>query len=380
MRMLILCKLISAAHGSESFDGQTFYFGELHGHTGISPDGGSSDDGFPCYDADPLDGIGPPCGSLADVLNAARDTYHLDFVSFTDHTFTDTDPDLFYEFLQRGLDETSSTFVVIPGAERALRWNPTGDVGHKTNLVFQDDVELLATLELLDFGGESYGQTRRFSACDDVWAHPAAMAAEFGPTLEFAHHPATILPMATDWTCHDQTYEPVVEVYGGFGNSLRLDDYDKLADPDPDAMVHEALETYGLRVGFVGGTDKHDTRPGAVCAVDSSGVGAAGRRIYGGGLTTVALPSGSELERSTIYSELVARRSLVTTGPEMPVSVHWLTSDDTSHAIGEELVVHRTADESTTLSVKIPTSADSATDWNSFVVDVRAVGSPERSI
>ena len=367
MLIVVLCGVVSESYGSESFDGQTFYFGDLHAHTGISPDGGSSDSGYPCPDEDPDDGIDSICGSLADVFDAARDTYHLDFVAFTDHTAPDAQVDLFYELLQRGLDETSSTFVVIPGAERSVRYTETGDVGHKTNLVFQDDVDLLQTLDLLDFGGDSYGQTKRFATCADVWTHPAAMAAEFGPTLEFAHHPATLFPMATDWTCHDQTYQPVVEVYSGFGNSLRVDDYDQPTYPSPDKMVHEALETYGLRVGFVGGTDIHDTRPGEVCGIQSW-TDYTGTHVYGGGLTIVALPEGGAFERSTIYEELVARRSLVTTGPEMPVSVHWITSDNTSHVIGEELLVHESANEATTLSVRFPPS------WDAFVLGVRAVG------
>jgi hypothetical protein len=162
----------------------------------------------------------------------------------------------------------------------------------------------------------------------------------------------------------------VVEVFSGFGNSLRVDDYDQALYADPDAMVHEALETYGRRVGFVGGTDIHDTRPGAVCEVQSWTT-ATGTHRYGGALTIVALPDGEEFKRSTIYGELVARRSLVTTGPQMPVSVSWTTPDERTHAIGEELVVHPTAGESTTLSVKFPTG------WAAVVEDVRAVGYDE---
>jgi hypothetical protein len=109
MLIVVLCRLVSEAHGSESFDGQTFYFGDLHAHTGISPDGGSSDEGMPCFDPS-------VCGSLADVFDAARDTYQLDFVSFTEHSVAD--PTLYDNFLQRVYDETSDTFVVIPGAER----------------------------------------------------------------------------------------------------------------------------------------------------------------------------------------------------------------------------------------------------------------------
>ena len=373
MLIVVLCRLVSEAHSSESFDGQTFYFGDLHTHTGISPDGGSKDLGN-CWDDDPLDGVDPPCGNLFDALHDAQEVYHLDFVSFTDHSVAE--PDLFDGFLEEGLEATTSTFVVIPGAERVLRYDGVttmGNVGHKTNLVFGDDVD--ATLSVLHFRGESYGLTKKFATCDDVWEHPARMAEDFGPTLEFAHHPAAANIMITDWSCHNQTYQPVVEVYSGWGNSLRIDTYDKLVDPDPDAVVHEALEM-GLRVGFVGGTDIHDTRPGGVCTTDSS---ENGTHIYGGGLTMIALPDTAEFKRSAIYDELVARRSLVTTGPQMPVSVRWITPNRSpggiTHSIGEELVLHQTAGQSTILSVKIPSGG--SPDWDSYVVAVRAVGHSE---
>jgi hypothetical protein len=353
---------VCEAHGAESFDGQTFYFGDLHAHTGVSPDGGSQEY-LNCDDYS-------ACGYIEDVFADARDVYHLDFVSFTDHSAPDTDPALFDDLLRRALEETSSTFVVIPGAERALRYDDItafGDVGHKTNLVFPDEVD---GLDFYDFKGA----TKRFARCDadvgGVWEHAATMTAEFGPTLEYAHHPAAGNIMTTDWTCHDQTYQPVVEVYSGWGNSLDPEsDYDPLEEPITGTFVHDAL-ALGLRVGFVAGTDIHDTRPGAVCAVNTS-LNEEGiqTHLYGGGLTIVALPDGGEFKRSTIYGELVARRSLVTTGPQMPVSVHWITPDGVSHAIGEELGVHESASEWTTLTVEIPS------DWGGYVVGVRAVGS-----
>jgi hypothetical protein len=379
MLIVILCRLVSEAHSAESFDGQTFYFGDLHAHTGVSPDGGSSDydqwGAHPCYDQFPDDGIDPPCGSLAGVFDAARDTYHLDFVSFTDHSVADAS--LFDTLLQRGLDATTPTFVVIPGAERVLHYDGItafGDVGHKTNLVFQDDLENLASLDVLDFRGTTYDETKKFGSCGDVWKHPEHMADEFGPVLEFAHHPAAGKIMVTDWSCHNQTYEPVVEIYSGWGNSLRVDNnYDRVEEPVEESSVIYGLEWDDLRVGFVGGTDIHDTRPGAVCAIDSSG---NQTHMYGGGLTVVALPDGGEFKRSAIYDELVARRSLVTTGPQMPVSVHWITPNRTpegvTHSIGEELVVHHTAGQATILSVKIPSGGPAY--WSDYVMHVRAIG------
>jgi hypothetical protein len=366
MLMLVLCRLLSEARAAETFEGMTFYFGDLHAHTGVSPDGGSQEY-LNCDDYS-------VCGYIDDVFADARDVYHLDFVAFTDHSAPTTDPELFNELLERGLAETTSTFVVIPGAERALRWvdgvDYIGHVGHKTNLVFQDELEMLG-LDFEDF----QGGTKRFERerCDEdsegVWEHAATMTDAFGPTLEFAHHPAAGNVMTTDWTCHNQTYQPVVEIFSGWGNSLDpWSDYDPLEEPIEGTFVHDALDL-GLRVGFVAGTDIHDTRPGAVCAVNTA-LNEEGLQthLYGGGLTVVALPDAGEFKRSTIHAELVARRSLVTTGPRMPVSVHWITPDGVTHAIGEELLVHDSPNEATTLSVKIPAS------WTGVVTGVRAVG------
>jgi hypothetical protein len=351
--MLMLSAGLAVAMAAETFDGQTFYFGDLHSHTGISPDGSSSDM-FNCDDY-------TKCGSLADAFQTAKDN-GLDFVAFTDHSVAIESE--FDDFLQRIWDEkaTYSPLVVIPAAERVLRLADGSDVGHKSNLLFQDDDTLLeGSLSVLNFRGEM----KTFRTCRQVWGHPAEMTDAFGPTLEFAHHPAAGNIMATDWSCHDQTYEPVVEVFSGWGNSLEFStDYDPLQFPVEDSTVHEALETYGLRVGFVGGTDNHDTQPGAVCAIDSSDVGT---HIYGGGLTVVALPEGQSLDRLGIYDELVARRSLVTTGPPMPALVEWITNDGVTHAIGEQLHVDDTG--TTTLSVKVPSG------WEGYVVGVpHAVG------
>ena len=349
--MWMLAVGLTVAIAAETFGGRTFYFGDLHAHTGISPDGSASDMPNGCDDL-------TACGAIADVFQTATDN-GLDFVAFTDHS-TSARMD-FNPFLQRIWDEKASysPLIVIPAAERVLRFADGRDVGHKTNLLFQDDDTLLESLSVLTFRGA----TKTFDSCRQVWGHPARMTVDFGPTLEFAHHPAAGNIMATDWTCHDQTYQPVVEVFSGWGNSLDpSSDYDRLQDPIEGTFVHDALEMHDLKVGFVGGTDNHDTRPGAVCAIDSSDVGT---HVYGGGLTVVALPEDESLARSSIYGELVARRSLVTTGPPMPVLVEWITTDGT-HTIGEQLYVDDT--ESTTLWVKVPEG------WEGYVDAVRAIG------
>jgi hypothetical protein len=352
LTLLALAAFAPHAFAAETFAGRTFYFGDLHAHTGVSPDGGSSDL-MNCMEP-------TVCGALADVFTIAQ-ANGLDFVSFTDHSTSATAT--FNDFLADVLAATTDTFVTIPGVELILEYSGGGDVGHKNTYVFQDDDSLLTGLTKMRLTG-----TTRPATCSDVWANVAALSADFGPALEFAHHPAAGNIMVADWSCHDQTYQPVVEVYSGWGNSLDFaTDYDPLDTPVEDSTVHAALETYGLKVGFVAGTDGHDTRPGSTCTLDTEW---PSTHIYGGGLTMVVLDDDAAFERSAIYDEMVARRTLVTTGPAMPVFVQWTTSDGARHSIGEELVVRD--GDATALSVRIPMG------WEAFVTDVNAVGYSDR--
>ena len=343
--------LVQSGSASEHFSGHTFYFGDLHAHTGLSPDGGSSD----------LKNCEDPavCLSLLDAVQTAQ-ANDLDFVAFTDHSTSD-EPG-YDDFLAELIAATTDQFVTIPSMELRFFDAATGDkLGHKNIYVFQDDKDKLAGLSLAELA-----MTEDITSCDEIWTHADYISTTYGPTLVWAHHPANPR-FPSNWDCHNQTYEPVVEPYSGVGNSLDPNsDYDVItAGTTVSGTVHEALETYGLEVGFVGGTDIHDTRPGEVCAICTQHTES---HVYGGGLTMIALPNNTPFTRSSIYGELVARRSLETSGPEVPVWVRWMTPDGT-HAIGEDLAVHASASESTTLSVKIPTDLPEGS-----ILGVRAVG------
>jgi hypothetical protein len=350
MQLLLLWAFVRAAPASESFDGHTFYFGDLHAHTGLSPDGGS-------YDLGNCDDMAT-CLSLSDALQTAK-ANALDFVAFTDHSTSDEAG--YNGFLTEVIAATDDTFVTIPSMELRFFYPDGSKVGHKNIYVFQDDNDALAGLSLAELA-----MTEDITDCQDIWDHADYIAATYGPTLVWAHHPANPR-FPTDWSCHSDKYEPVVEPYSGVGNSL---DADSDFDPIESGTVETGTVRYalaeGLEVGFVGGTDIHDTRPGAVCATCTQHTES---HIFGGGLTMIALPDGASFTRKSIYDELVARRSLETSGPEIPVFVHWTTPDTVAHAIGEDIALHGTASESTTVSVKIPTTVPTGS-----ILGVRAVG------
>jgi hypothetical protein len=355
--MTLAILAVTSAFAAEDFHNHTFYFGDLHAHTGVSADGYATEYGN-CKE--PIE-----CGAVADVFDTAR-ANGLDFVALTDHTTSD--PDEFDALLARVRAENSDTLVTIPAMELG-----TGDgtnlLGHKNLYVFQDDDTKLAGLSFDEL--EAYRGVRTDCRAD-LWRNAARLNAEFGPTLLFAHHPSSQAVQTTDWSCHNQAFEPVVEVYSGWGNALTYQpDYDP-PDMVEDASthdeparlgtVHEALENFGLTVGFVGGTDLHDTRPGMTC----DQLYEHAPHHYGGGLTMVVLDDDKPFRRSAIYHELVARRTLATTGPMMPVLVTWTTKGGEEHSIGEQIRIPDAF--ATKLNVRIPDS------WEGYVTGVNAVG------
>ena len=352
---LALLLAVPTTFAAEDFRGHTFYFGDLHAHTGVSPDGYAIEYGN-CNE--PIE-----CGAVADVFDIARED-GLDFVALTDHTTADAGE--FNALLDRVRAENSSTLVTIPAMELGFG-NTTQQYGHKNIYVFQDDD---TKLDGLSFDELKANGGIKDDCAVDAWMNAARLNAEYGPTLLLAHHPAAQAVATTDWSCHNQAFEPVVEVYSDWGNSLTYDpdfdppdlvsDFSDLDVPSRDATIDEALETFSLPVGFIAATDMHDTRPGMTCdRVYRSG--------YGGGLTMVVLDDDTPFKRSTIYGELVARRTLATSGPMMPVLVQWTTKDGIVHDIGEQLRVPNNG-TSTKLTVRVPAA------WEGYVTGVDAIG------
>lgn len=331
------------AHAAETFEGRTYYWGDPHAHTAVSGDGN---------------------GNVTPVFDVARQN-GLDWVALTDHQNNVTSAADFNALLARCRTETSSSFVCIPSAEfSGLRTRSTV-YGHKNLYVFQDNDSALANLDLADFPTPTIAA----GACaTDLYKTATSVQSAFGPSLFWAHHETASAVATTTWACHSNAFEPVVEVYSSWGNALTyLPSYDPPSTRDnqtgdapvSSATVQAALDQ-GIKVGFVAGTDEHESTPGSVC---SSGRGV---KPYGGGVTGVSLLAGAPFVRSAIYGELVAKRSLASTGPRVPVSVTW-TAADGVHGPGETLAL--AAGSAVVLTVRVPT-ADVP-----YVTGVQAIGS-----
>jgi hypothetical protein len=303
---------LTVAWAGETFQGETFFLGELHSHTGASGDAGSSDLGE--CDVD--------CGAVADLGIAARGA-GLDFMAVTDHVNgpATATPQAFAQVwsLLLGVHDPDSGLVTIPGAEVWLRWPDGTAIGHKDVLFFDDDTALLQTVRMVDTQ-PSGDDSLTVADCDDLWTWMADLEARFGAALLLPHHPALSIPMETDWSCHSETWSPAVEVYSAHGSSLRHpSEWDEPWSAAVAASTVEAALDLGLGLGFVGGTDAHDTRPGSVCDLD----GEAPDHPYGGSLTVVVLPEGETLTRSAVHQAILDKRTYTTSGPLVPVTVDW---------------------------------------------------------
>jgi len=320
--------------------GHDYYFGDLHAHTGLSLDGYSEDVGAACPD-------GYECGSAATVLEDARDLYALDFLALTEHgngIHAVREADDWNEQLQavQQADDPSGGFVTIPGVELWL-WDGGGAIRDHRNLYLFGDGDQLEGLSLDELLGEPGGPPFTTDDCPEVFDWLAALEQTRGPALLIPHHPAVQPPGATDWTCSDLRFNPAVENYSEHGNS-QWPSYPGSYDPvvpsaeQRDSTVDRALspQRYGLRLGILGGTDSHDTRPGSVCDIDPR---FAGNEVnYGGGLTVAVLPAGAPFDRAAVGEAIRERRTLATSGPRVPVHFEALAGGTVLAAMGEEVV------------------------------------------
>jgi len=329
--------------------GLDYYFGDLHAHTGLSLDGGSNDLTCPWGDT---------CGDHADVLSDARAVYGLDFVSITEHGnghHAMEDPDDWATQLADVLAaDDPGGFVTIPGVEVWL-WHADGEIRDHRNLYLFGDAGDLAGLTLEELLSDPDEPPFTTDDCPSIFDWLEALEDRRGPALLIPHHPALQPPGATDWGCSDGYFNPVVENYsehgcsqsdtsdGGFDSGEEAEQADSLVD---HAL---ALEGYGLRLGLIGGTDSHDTRPGSVCDLDPR---FATKPNFGGGLSVVALEEGATFDRQAVLGALRSRRTLASSGPRIPVAVE-LRMDGQGYAgMGDDVVVP--AGASLEIAVQVP--------------------------
>jgi hypothetical protein len=322
--------------------GRHWVWGDFHNHTNLSFDG-CEDSGAECQPRGETPG--------SDVFLQAEAS-GLDFVALTDHAEFALWKDLEQEL---ELSTWEHTLALVAEAEGGpvlplvgYEWtgaypNAEGEAsgGHRTMIFAEpdpcEDFWVSAGERLTDksyWGHEDYVHRENIEGTIEGFLDAQhAAEAECGPTrrLSWFHHPAISPPRPVSWTDHGNTDagDRVVEIHSEHGSSecwdLSLEGCGWGVNEDryvPTGSVQSALQA-GIKLGFVGGTDNHEARPGsvgdgpgAIAAIndeDDDGVPAAYRLLWGPGAVSGVLVANGELSRAALFDGIEARNTMAAT-------------------------------------------------------------------
>lgn len=350
--------------------GRWLYWGDLHAHSNLSHDG--------CEDAD------EDCVSREDIAGADffdnADQNALDFVAITEHAEFlyvlppgEDDPKAaisIWDEQQGWARDADGVSTVLPVMGYEWTHALAGDSGgHKTVLL--EELESCDARRIRSFSSEeevNHPSGALFYSLNPVvaleaaklWSllDKAAAECDVGRALTFAHHPAWLPPEWVDWTdpanAPDPLFEPVVEIHSEHASSecadLTVNGCDWGVSTNREHQPNGAVQTalaQGYHLGFVGGTDSHNARPGSLddgpsCTgrlVDKDGDDRAeslGCHQQDGALTGVYAAS-DVLSRSALFDSLFARETVVTSGPRLPLRGLLEASDGELYLPGAEV-------------------------------------------
>jgi hypothetical protein len=244
------------------------YWGDLHGHSGLS------------------DGTGTP----EDYYRYARDIAALDVAALTDHDHWGMQPLSETPELWEGIGAQAKTFHDPGRFVTLLGYEWTSWIhGHRHVLYFEDEGSVLSSVD------------PAYESPLQLWEALRGEAA-----LTFAHHTAGG-PIATNWAIPpDPELEPVTEIVSVHGSSEANDSPRVIYDPIDGHFARDVLDR-GYRLGFVGSGDGHDGHPGLAHLASPTG-----------GLVAIL---AEELTREAVLEALRARRVYATNGPRVLLHV-----------------------------------------------------------
>jgi hypothetical protein len=267
------------AHGPGGLEGESnpvvvssalprIYWGDLHGHSGLS------------------DGTGTP----EDYYRYARDIAALDVSALTDHDHWGMQPLAVTPALWEEIRHQTEAFHEPGRFVTLLGYEWTSWLhGHRHVLYFGDEGRVLSSVD------------PRFESPLQLWD-----ALRGHPALTITHHTAGG-PIATNWAIPpDPELEPVTEVASVHGSSEAPDSPRVIYQPVKGNFARDALDR-GYRLGFVGSGDSHDGHPGLSHLASPSG-----------GLVAIL---ADELTRESVRAALLARRVYATNGPRIVLHV-----------------------------------------------------------
>lgn len=258
---------IEAVAGAEDL----ILWGDLHVHTHLSDGRGTAQR---CFEY-------------------ARDVAGLDFVSVSDHDVYMSEGQ--WEYLQTltAYYHAPHQFITFVGCESGPQWvRDYGNhiQGHRNLYTREDQLPLYRHWDVQDQWG--------LDRLEEMMAmNPGIMA--------IPHHSLT-LPL--EW--RSWTGTPAIEIYSVWGSSERRDNPLLPVRQLEDAMSVQEVLARGDRLGFLGGGDSHDGRPGV--GGDHAKIKSAwGELKYKTGLTAVVAKSRT---RADIWEAIFQRRTYATTG------------------------------------------------------------------
>ena len=259
------------------------------------------------------DGIRAP----EELYHFARDEGFLDFGAITDHVEAITDRQWDYFVAVTNDYNEPGRFATLVGQE----WT-NHDPGHR-NVYYRTD-----------HGPVLRSTDPRYDSLPKLWQALDAVA-DLDP-IAIPHHSAN-RRMGVDWELGwNPRYEKAVEVYSVWGSSERPETDGNtrpiraLGGEKPGQHVVDALAR-GYRLGFVGGGDVHDGRPGE--ALHALSYPPQDHVPWPQGLTACRAP---ELTREAIFDAIADRRTYATTNCRIYLDAQWRPD-------GDRLVLHLAA-------------------------------------
>ena len=305
--------------------GLALRWGDLHSHSNLSHDGCEDveTDCLPRYDT-------PAVGAMEEAEAAG-----LDFVALTEHAEDGTWEDLVsgvvvdaWTETQRIADEASGGPVL---ALVGLEW--TGGIGHRT--VLFDSTSVCDDLHVRARDTSAWDRpdgVQRYEPADGpIATSPVELVAALDEASKacgvavrsWFHHTAYKMPRMVDWSLPDNVGlgDRVIEIASEHGSSECADETAAGCDFEVDSpffygagSVQTAL-ALGLNLGFVGGTDNHDARPGSTDDGPSGAFTSTGFNVTAaqGATTGLLVPADEPFDAAAVFSALDDRRALAAT-------------------------------------------------------------------
>ena len=242
-------------------DEKNIYFGDVHVHTEYSRCGA------------------PFNGSMEQNVIWAKERNH-DFICFADHAES-MDEEEFKRYFEEA-EELSKKYdiLIIP----CIEWT-SFEYGHRNLYLNGYNVPFLSSHM---FDTNTPKKLKSFLNNKNIEG------------FAITHHPAYVSHPA-DIRSIDDTFEPLIEIYSTWGSSEKYNaPLQEIPQTNPGSFVVDALNL-GKKVGFVGGGDVHNTKPGD------------------GGITGVI---ANELTLNSIYSALKNRLCYAVANDKIKLDFH----------------------------------------------------------